>query len=115
MRELTFNFGNPQIKINGVVFDLQKSDIEICEMVKAAQRRLQSMDKANSDAVLSACKATAEDIDAILGHGALATLSGGRPVGIMQQIELLIQIASAGTQSYMDYVKAEYLPEKENG
>ena len=114
MRKLTFDFGDPQIEINGIVFELEKSDIEICEIARNAQRRFESIDKNDCDNVLEACRETAKDIDSILGAGALAKLSCGKPVGVMKQIEILVAIASEGTKEYQDYVKAEYLPD-DNG
>lgn len=112
MRELNFSFHVPQIKINGIVFDLKKSDIEICEIAKKAQERLQDLNAEDVDDVLSACKMTANDIDSILGDGALAQIAAGKPVGIIKQIEILVAIATEGTREYIDYVKNEYLQDE---
>lgn len=112
MRELNFSFHVPQIKINGLVFDLKKSDIEICEIAKNAQERLRGLNTEDVDEIISACKATAFDIDSILGDGALAKIAGGKPIGIIKQIEILVAIASEGTREYIDYVKNEYLQDE---
>jgi len=115
MQELNFDFEVKQIKINGHVFDILRSDIDILEK---ADKLLQKYDKelqdVTSDTEEGRKKITAaileirDYIDEILGQGALRKISGGKPVGLTKAINVMKDIAAGVVRTYHEDVGEEY-------
>lgn len=111
MKKLTIDIEQPQIEINGIVFDLLKSDADIYHDALKMQEEFKGLNAKDTHAVYEACEKAAAYIDAILGKGALKKLSGGKPVGLVKQIQIMSQIAESCQESYSDYIESEYLPD----
>lgn len=108
MKSLHIEFDQPQIEINGHVFDLLKSDGDILADAQEIQRRCTALDRNDADAVLAAIKEICGYVDTILGEGAMQIISGGKPVSINKSIEVMLVIAQAAAETYQDYLTEEY-------
>lgn len=108
MRKLTIPFHQPQIEINGIVFDLLKSDGDIYMDALEINQKFSSLDTSKEEAVLDALKEVFGYIDQILGAGAMKQISGGRPVGLHDALNAMLLIAKEAAASYSDYVAEEY-------
>lgn len=108
MRKITIDIEQPQIEVNGIVFDLQKSDADILEDALAIARKYESLDTADVEAVVAAIHEVRDYVDAMLGKGALRKIAGGRPVSLVRAIEIMTEIAREAAASYSDHLKDEY-------
>lgn len=108
MRKLTISFPNPQIEVNGIVFDLLKSDGDIYMDALEINRKFSSMDTENEATVLDALKEVFGYVEQILGPGAMKKISGGRPVGLRDALNAMMCIAKEAAASYSDYIADEY-------
>lgn len=110
MRELTLNTTVAQLSINGSVYTAQKSDVEIIELASAMRARYAAVltGKPTNAEVVAVVKEAADCIDQILGDGAMAAISGGKPVSIRDTIRWLNQIATAVTEEYAAKLVEQY-------
>lgn len=109
MIKLTLPVENPQIEINGKVFDLQLSDTEIISKANDLQKQLSKYaDKPASDfgvdEILSDCEAARAFLDEMLGEGATKKLSKGRPVRLQLMIRWITAVAEGVSAAYADTV-----------
>lgn len=108
MKSLTIEFNQPQIEINGIVFDLLKSDADIFEDAMKIVEKYKALDVTDETAVLDAIRTMVGYVDTILGPGAMKQISGGRPVGIVKAQECMIIIARAAADSYETSIREKY-------
>lgn len=108
MQKLHFDFEQPQLEVNGIVFDVLKSDGDIMLDALELQERCKDINTNDPEAVKSAIRAAADCIDGILGEGALKKISGGRPVNLQKSIDVMVAVARAAAESMNDYMAAEY-------
>lgn len=108
MKKLTIAFDQPQIEVNGIVFDLHKSDGDIMQDAIILQEKYAALDTHDAKAVVELSREVSGYVDAILGKGAMKKISGGRPVSILKTLEVMTQIAAAAADSYSEHIAAEY-------
>lgn len=108
MRSLKISFDQPQIEVNGFVFDLLKSDADIFEDAMRIAEQYKDIDVTNKDAVYAALKTMVGYVDTVLGDGAMKKISGGKPVSIAKAQECMIRIASAARDSYASAISEKY-------
>jgi len=108
MKSLTIEFDQPQIEINGIVFDLLKSDAEIFEDAMRIVDQYRKIDTENKSSVLDAIHTMVGYVDTILGEGAMKKISGGKPVSIAKAQECMIRIARAAADSYEAAIRDNY-------
>lgn len=106
MRELILPVEQPQIKINGHVFDLKMSDIEILEYANEALTKYGAFQTGThtNEEIITALHALVGTIDSLLGVGATKIISGGRPVRMHLAILWLAKIAESAAQEYAEAV-----------
>lgn len=106
MRELYLPVENPQIKVNGHVFDLQMSDLEIYQYANDTLVKYggYASEEHTPEETLSALREMVGSIDRILGEGATKTISGGRPVRMHLAVLWLAKIAEAAAASFEEAV-----------
>lgn len=110
IRELTLNVTDaPQLKINEHVFDLHMSDRELMAMSSGLQKKYREMNQNTpDDEVLKAVEEVVNGIDRILGEGAVAKISGGKPVSIVTAVRWLKLITQEAMEAYADELAAQY-------
>lgn len=109
MRELELRVERPQIRINGHVFDLQLSDMEIYIRAQALLERYAHF--ADSPRTTGEALAAAQELtgflEELLGPGALRIISDGKPVSLRLTAEWLGAIAREAAGHYADAVMEE--------
>lgn len=108
MRSLTIDFDVPKIEINGIVFELQKSDADVMKDAILLANKYRRTDLSTEDAVLEALGTICGYVDTILGEGAMKKISGGRPIGVNKALECMTLIAREAARSYSDTIAEDY-------
>lgn len=109
MRELMLRVERPQIKINGQVFDLRLTDIELYTRAQALFERLEgfaSLPRTTEEMLMTLREVTAL-LDEALGEGATHAISDGAPVSLPLAIEWLGALAGEAAAHYVDGVLKE--------
>jgi hypothetical protein len=115
MRKLNFKIPEVrQIEINGNVFDINKSDVEILNKMAEYQEmyiKVNNPDFSEIERIKSA-KSAANDIfgyiDELLGDGAFLKISEGKPVNIAVAFEWLKSICGEAFKLNDDYITERY-------
>lgn len=108
MKKLTFNFDTPQIDVNGHIFELKVSDIDVVEMALKASFEFKNIKSDDVDAIISAVRKCEQYIDTMLGEGALKKISDGKPVSLLKAVEVMTVIARETAIAYNERIKDEY-------
>lgn len=100
MKEMTIRMPEPvKLKINGHIFHLQKSDVEILHMVQDAKRKYEGRDISGVDGALEAAGDLQRMIDGILGKGAVKKLTGREQPGLAFSYKMLEEIARGAVEA----------------
>lgn len=104
MKQITLRHEQPQISIDGMVFDLRMSDYDIVKRCQDIFTRFKDYAKTkhNVDEIISDLTSIRNTVDDILGEGAMAKLAQGKPVGIALAIEWVAAIAQAMSEEYVE-------------
>ena len=98
-----------QIEINGEVFDIQKSDIEIMNRgIEFNARAAEVKESGDRAAISAAVIEMVNFLDEILGKGAVCKIAKGRPVGIKHVLEWLTAVCGAIGDSTAEYIAEKY-------
>ena len=114
MRKLNLSLPETQqVEINGHVFDIMKSDIDIlnksCELTDKYAKIKENDDSAkNMQLIMDGANEITAYIDEILGNGAIAKISRGLPVSIVTACNWLAQICSVAFGSLSDGTDEEH-------
>lgn len=115
MKELNFDIEVKKIKINGYVFDILKSDIDVLERAdNLLQRYEKELTNVTSDTeegrkkITKAILEARDYIDVMLGEGALHKMANGKPVGLVQAIDIMKEVAAAVVRTYQEDLDEEY-------
>lgn len=110
MRELTLVPTKVELNINGKKYTARLSDAEIISMANQMQKRFADLmaREYTVDEVVAAAKDTTTCIDAILGEGAVESISGGEPVSVRDAIRWITAIATAVTEEYVGKLVERY-------
>ena len=109
MRKLTLNIPETEtIDINGDIFEIHKSDIDILNKSAELQLKYANLKKDDLQAIQSAVNDIVAFIDEILGDGAAVKISKGRPVSIKLAIEWLTAICAEVGDMGEEYIKEKY-------
>ena len=109
MRKLTLNLPEPeQIEINGDIFEIQKSDVDILNKSAGLQSKYSDLQKDDIKSIQAAVNEIIAFIDEILGGGAAVKISKGKPVSIMLAIQWLTAICAEISSIGDEYIKERY-------
>ena len=108
MPKLTISFDRQKVEINGIVFELLKSDADILDDALRLIDESEKLDTSDQRAVLKNLRDMASYIDTILGDGALKKISGGAPVGFLKMQECMSVIVGAVYTAYQTALAAKY-------
>lgn len=113
MRKVTLSFQQPQIEINGVVYDVLRSDAAIVQDMIDIDARFADRGDA-PDTVLEKNAAMLEYLDTLFGAGAAQRIRRSIPdmegydLGLGGMNTLLSGIVGAASQVYAEAIKLQY-------
>ena len=99
---------NLQIGINGHIFDVKQSDIDIINKCVEFQGKYAGLQKDDVAEIKNAVNSFIAYIDEILGDGAVLKISGGKPVSISCVVSWLIAICGEITRVNDEYISEKY-------
>ncbi len=104
MRTLQLRVETPEICINGHMFALQLTDLELYSRAQALLECLTQLDKQprTAEELLAATGDVAALLEAALGAGAMGIIGDGKPVNLPLAIEWLGALAQEAAQHYTD-------------
>ena len=109
MRKLTLNLPETQkIDINGDIFEIRKSDMDILNKSADLQSKYPELKKDDVKSIQAAVNETVMFIDEILGEGAVFKISKGKPVNIALAVEWLTALCAEISALGDEYIKARY-------
>jgi len=113
MIKITLPVENPQIEINGIVFDLQMSEVEIMARANELQKKWSEKysekpaSEFTPEQIIPDMQEACSFIDEMLGAGATKRLSHGRPVRLQLMIRWITRVAEAAAATYAEAVTGE--------
>lgn len=113
IRKLTLPVEVPQIEINGIVFDLKMSDLEIYDKAQKLFGKYQTKYGQKSvtdfpiDEVIADAKEAERFMNDMLGKGAAFKISGGNPVGFSELLQWISVISTDAAAHYQELVVHE--------
>ena len=109
MRKLTLNLPETEkIDINGDIFEIQKSDIDILNKSADLQIKYANLKKDDLQSIQAAVNEIIVFIDEILGDGTAVKISKGKPVNARLAIEWLTAICAEISSIGDEYIKEKY-------
>ena len=108
MKDHRINFDSPTVMINGEIYPILQSDVDVMESALEIQNMAQSLDRANPEAIVGAVIKIRDWADATLGKDALAKIANGKPIGIVQAMGVVTAVMEAVSETYESRVLAEY-------
>jgi len=109
MRKITLNLPETHsLNINGDIFEIKKSDVEILNKSAELQLKYTDLKKDDVRSIKSAVNETIGFIDEILGEGAVCKISKGKPVNAALAIEWLAAICAEINAISNEYIKEKY-------
>lgn len=108
MKDHRINFDSPTVMINGEIYPILQSDVDVMESALEIQNMAQSLDRANPEAIVGAVIKIRDWADATLGKDALARIANGKPIGIVQAMGVVTAVMEAVSETYESRVLAEY-------
>ena len=106
--KLTISFEKQYVEINGIKFELLKSDADILSDALRIIDESEKLDSTDEHAVLKNLHDMAYYVDTILGVGALQKISGGVPVGFKKLQECMGVIVGAVYSAYQTSTASKY-------
>lgn len=108
MKKLSFDFNVPQIEVNGHIFDLQISDIDVLEAAILIADEFRGLTEKDPLKIVAAVRKCESVINSILGEGALAKITSGKPVGLVDVVKVLDGVTRSVVMAYNDKISDEY-------
>lgn len=109
MRSYIVNTDPVKVSVNGITFDLLKTDAQSQAEILQYLIQIESMDIRRVDDVQNILQSGCELIDSLLGGGACYRIFGKTPISLGHISSLLLQICKDCAQFYRNYLKNEYL------
>ena len=113
MREINLPIETAKIKINGMVFELHMSDLDIYNRAQEIHQKFQKYNERPTDSfppeeVLADCNELAGFLDSMLGEGAVARISKGKPVRMAMLFRWIDVIAEDAASHYAELIEGEH-------
>ena len=109
MRKLILNLPETEaIDINGDIFEIRKSDVDILNKSADLQVKYSDLKKDDLQSIQAAVNEIIAFIDEILGNGAAVKISGGKPVSVKLAVEWLTAICAEISNIGDEYLKEKY-------
>lgn len=97
-----------QIEINEIVFDVLKADLDIMEKATILVDKYSDLKETDLKEIVDGVKECVAYIDEILGQGATAKITQGRPLGLNYAVDLMQDICVAVIEEYNQKIADEY-------
>lgn len=97
-----------RIEINGHIFNVNKSDIDILNKLAEFQSKYADLKKGDFKRIREAVNDVIAYIDEILGESAFMKISGSKPVNITRVFSWLNLISREVSQMNDDYISEKY-------
>lgn len=109
MKEMTIRMPEPvKLKINGHIFQLQKSDVEILHMVQDAKRKYEGRNISGVDGALEAARRPAEDDRRHSWQGRYPKAERLRQAGLAFSYHMLTEIAQGAVEACAQALEEAY-------
>lgn len=108
MKDHRINFDSPSVMINGEIYPILQSDVDVMESALEIQNMAQSLDRANPEAIVGAVIKIRDWADETLGKDSLAKIANGKPIGVVQAMGVVTAVMEAVSETYESRVLAEY-------
>ena len=114
MRQINLSFSKPTLNINGIQFDVLRSDAQIVQDMIDIDRQFDGRDMTDVEIVLEKNKVMIGYIDKLLGKGAVKKISDTLPelnglgLGLGGISGILSAIADAAGKAYADSFALKY-------
>lgn len=108
MKDHRINFDSPSVMINGEIYPILQSDVDVMESALEIQNMAQSLDRANPEAIVGAVIKIRDWADATLGKDSIAKIANGKPIGVVQAMGVVTAVMEAVSETYESRVLAEY-------
>lgn len=109
MRSYTINTEPVKVSVNGISFELLKTDAQSQADIMQYISKIVETDISSADDVHEMLRTGCELIDSILGGGACYSIFGETPISMAHICALLVQIGRDCASAYHQYLKIEYL------
>lgn len=106
--KVTITFKRRYIEVNGITFELLKSDADMLDDALKLIDKSEKLDPKDSRAVLENLHEMASYIDTILGEGALMQITGGIRVGYVEMLDCMQVIVGAVYEAYQTALASKY-------
>lgn len=115
MKNINIEIEKPQIMVNGIVFDVKQSDMDILNKALQMENDFKKLDPADTSAIIAAINEIKDYIDEVLGEGALKKISKGAPIGLETAIKIMAAVCNEVVSRYSEGLNEKYdiFPEKE--
>lgn len=107
MREIKLDVNAPKLKINGHVFDVIMNDADIMHLAAEAKAKCANINANDTEKLVETARYLADCIDAVLGEGAVKTISKGHPVAIKQLVNWLLIVTDNALAAQFDKLVEE--------
>lgn len=108
MKNHEINFDSPKVMINGKVYPILQSDVDVMESALEIQKVTENIDIANQDDIIRAIIMIRDWADKVLGKDALMKISEGMPVGLIQAMAVVTAVMDEVSESYESRVMKDY-------
>jgi hypothetical protein len=110
MKSLQFDLPEyKRIEINGHVFDILMSDIDVLRKADCLKETYQNLKGEDGpEKIKDAILAIVYFIDEMLGAGAIKTIFKSRPVGLALALDVMTQICQAVVSEYQNDITEKY-------
>ena len=106
--KVTITFKRRYIEVNGIKFELLKSDADILDDSARLIERSEKLDTTDIKGVTAFLREMAGYVETVLGDGALEKISGGVRLGYADLLECVRVIVGAVYEAYQTTLAAKY-------
>ena len=108
MKDHRIDFDSPSVMINGKVYPILQSDVDVMESALEIQNMAVSLDRSSPEAIVKAVISIREWADKTLGRDALVKIADGKPIGIVQAMGVVSAVMEAVSETYETRVLSDY-------
>ena len=100
MEELTIAFQPAQVRINGELYDVLRSEADIFDDMIRAETSFKAVKPGDAEGAVAAARDIVISVDKTLGKGAWKKITGGVPVGVRATVTAYMTIMKACSKGY---------------
>lgn len=108
MKNHEIAFDSPQVMINGKVYDILQSDVDVMESAMEIQKVAETLNTSDQESIINAIIMIRDWADKTLGKDSLVKISGGKPIGLVQAMAVVTAVMETVSETYENRVLDEY-------